>query len=62
MQPLLLFFVDAASLIEADDPDWDLLLAVESNGDECIIVSITVAASPAVSFPAVPHFAGSSCL
>ena len=28
MQPLLLFFVDAASVIDQEDGDWDLLLAV----------------------------------
>ncbi len=33
IQPLLLFFVDAASTIDSTDPAWDLLLAVESSPD-----------------------------
>lgn len=33
IQPLLLFFVDAASAIDSTDPAWDLLLAVESSPD-----------------------------
>jgi len=33
IQPLLLFFVDAASAIDSTDPAWDLLLAVESFSD-----------------------------
>lgn len=33
LQPLLLFFVDAASAIDSTDPAWDLLLAVESFPD-----------------------------
>ena len=33
IQPLLLFFVDAASAIDSTDPAWDLLLAVESFPD-----------------------------
>ena len=31
MQPLLLFFVDAASVIDQEDGDWDLLLAVRQD-------------------------------
>ena len=34
LQPLLLFFVDAASPIDASDPAWDLLLAVEQGQDD----------------------------
>lgn len=33
LQPLLLFFVDAATQIDSKDPGWDLLLAVETNKD-----------------------------
>ena len=33
LHPLLLFFVDAASAIDADDPNWELLLAVETSAD-----------------------------
>jgi GNAT superfamily N-acetyltransferase len=32
LQPLLLFFVDAAQSIDQDDPRWELLLAVETAG------------------------------
>ena len=31
-QPLLLFFVDGANFINAEEPEWDLLLAVRSHG------------------------------
>ena len=34
LQPLLLFYVDAASLIDSSDPAWDLLLAVETSSDD----------------------------
>lgn len=34
LQPLLLFFIDAASLIDQDDPNWDILLAVEKSSSE----------------------------
>lgn len=33
LEPLLIFFVDAASAIDANDPAWDLLLAVEVAND-----------------------------
>lgn len=33
LEPLLLFFVDAASAIDARDSAWDLLLAVETTKD-----------------------------
>ncbi len=32
MEPLLYFFVDAASPIDPEDPDWHLLTAVEQSG------------------------------
>ena len=32
LEPLLLFFIDGASLIDADDDKWELLLAVQPNG------------------------------
>lgn len=34
LQPLLLFFVDAASAIDPDDRNWDLLLVVETAGGD----------------------------
>lgn len=30
LQPLLLFFIDAASMIDQEDPNWDVLIAVET--------------------------------
>lgn len=38
LQPLLLFYVDAACTIDTSDPKWELLLAVECNPDESIDV------------------------
>lgn len=40
MQPLLLFFVDAASVIDQEDEDWDLLLAVQQQDGRPQIVSL----------------------
>lgn len=38
MQPLLLFFIDAASFIDADDPRWELLIAITShNGIKAVV-------------------------
>ena len=39
MQPLLLFFVDAASAIDQEDDDWDLFLAVQRHDGVPSIVS-----------------------
>lgn len=39
LQPLLVFFIDAASAIEQEDPKWELLLCVErSSGGEIEVV------------------------
>lgn len=38
MQPLLLFFVDGGSAIDAGDPCWDLLLALRTEGERTIVV------------------------
>ncbi len=38
LQPLLLFFVDAASLISPEDDKWDIFLALEEAGDGCVEV------------------------
>ncbi len=38
MQPLLLFFVDAASEIDQEDEDWDLFLAVQQQAGHPQIV------------------------
>eukprot|EP00884_Botryococcus_braunii_P023062 jgi/Botrbrau1/943/Bobra.0167s0053.1 len=41
LQPLLLFFIDAASLIDPNDEGWDLLLAVKTlAGGQQIIVGL----------------------
>jgi histone acetyltransferase 1 len=36
LQPLLLFFIDAASMIDQEDPNWDILIAVEIPASENI--------------------------
>ena len=38
MQPLLLFFIDAANLIESKEPEWDLLLAMRTKGGVATVV------------------------
>ena len=38
MQPLLLFYIDGARLIDSSDPEWDMLLAVHTKGDEITVV------------------------
>ena len=38
MQPLLLFFIDGANLIEPKEPEWDLLLAIRTKGDVVTVV------------------------
>ena len=38
MQPLLLFFIDGARLIDSTDPEWDMLLAVHTKGDAITVV------------------------
>lgn len=38
MQPLLLFFVDGGSAVDADDPGWDLLLALRIEGARATVV------------------------
>lgn len=38
MQPLLLFFIDGANLIESKEPEWDLLLAMRTKGDVVTVV------------------------
>lgn len=44
LQPLLLFYVDAASMIDQDDPDWELLLAVvdSAQGEARVVRSRSV--------------------
>lgn len=37
MQPLLLFFIDAASFIDADDPKWELFLATSPNAGQEVV-------------------------
>jgi hypothetical protein len=40
LQPLLLFFIDGASVIDLEDEDWDLLLAVQTlPGKAPVVVS-----------------------
>ena len=39
MQPLLLFFIDGANLIDSKEPEWDMLLAVHTKGDIVTVVS-----------------------
>ena len=46
MQPLLLFFIDAANLIDSDEPEWDLLLAVHTKGDAITVVNPWLSCSP----------------
>ena len=41
MQPLLLFFIDGANLIDSKEPEWDMLLAVHTKGDIVTVVSGT---------------------
>ena len=38
MQPLLLFFIDGARLIDSSDPEWDMLLAVHTKGEAITVV------------------------
>ncbi|KAK9917560.1 hypothetical protein WJX75_005792 [Coccomyxa subellipsoidea] len=38
LQPLLMFFVDGASFIDAEEREWDFLLAVHTEGD-CITIA-----------------------
>ena len=33
LEPLLLYFVDAAARIDVDDPKWEMFLAVETKGE-----------------------------
>jgi hypothetical protein len=37
MQPLLLFFVDGGSAIDADDTGWELLLALRPEGGHTVV-------------------------
>ena len=48
MQPLLLFFIDAANLIDSKQPEWDMLLAVHTKGDTITVVSPGLPSSVAV--------------
>lgn len=47
MQPLLLFFVDGGSAIDADDPGWELLLALHPEGGHTVVVRPSLPAGPA---------------
>ena len=40
LQPLLMFFVDGASFIDAEEREWDLLLAVHTEGDITTVVRL----------------------
>lgn len=41
MEPLLLFYIDAASAIEADDPCWEILLCTIKSGGNVRIVGMS---------------------
>lgn len=61
MEPLLLFFIDGASLIDKEDDDWELLLAVmpasQAQGGGTLVVRAEVACvlQHAVIYCAVVH-------
>lgn len=62
MEPLLYFFVDAASPIDAEDPDWHLLTAVEQGQDGTEVLGFATCcewgytrAMGVASAAAVPH-------
>lgn len=40
LQPLLVFYIDAASYLDATDPDWQLLLAVQQHKERTIVVGL----------------------
>lgn len=46
LQPLLMFFVDGASFINAEEREWDFLLAVHTEGDCITIVSLPLEPCP----------------
>ena len=48
LQPLLYFFVDGASLIDATEPEWTLLLATQNIGGTEIVVSSCLCCCAAV--------------
>ena len=50
-QPLLLFFVDGANFINPEEPEWDLLLAVRTNGAAVTVVSLVTPFPAAASMP-----------
>ena len=59
MQPLLLFFIDAASFIDAEDPRWALLLATTSQDGAAVIVShifCLTGCERRLTLHAVPHY------
>jgi len=39
LQPILLFFIDGASFIDAADSKWELLLATEHQAGQDVVVS-----------------------
>ena len=39
LQPFLLFFIDGASFIDAEDTKWELLVATEQHAGQEIVVS-----------------------
>ena len=45
MQPLLLFFIDGANLIDSKEPEWDLLLAVHTKGEAVTVVCSVLSSS-----------------
>ena len=49
LQPLLYFFVDAASAIDSQDPGWVLLLATRQQGAHSIVVSCLLVADACLS-------------
>jgi len=40
MQPFLVFFIDGASTIDQDDPNWELLLAIRQEGDSMQVMGL----------------------
>lgn len=38
-EPLLLFFIDGAQIIEKGDPKWDALMLIQPTPKGCLLVS-----------------------
>lgn len=50
MQPLLLFFIDGANLIDSKEPEWDMLLAVHTKGNAITVVGMQLKSPASCSF------------